>query len=476
MNSIVVWLKNDLRIEDNQALFSASKQGKPVYAIYVWAPDDDGMWAMGGASRCWLHFSLQVMAEELVKLNIPLIIRSGPLQNTLYQFLQEVNAEGVFWNRQYEPFAFHRDLQLKGILQKKGLKVETFKGNLLFEPWEIANQQKKPFQVFTPFWKNCLLKGVDDACTPTPATQPEFPKKISSLKIDELNLLPRIHWDKGIKNHWKFGCIEAIAKVKSFIKNGVDHYSENRDYPAVAGVSELSPYLHFGEITPRMIWKMVLAETDSKTSEMRAPFLRQLGWREFAHHLLFHFPHTPEQPLRKEFASFPWLEDKKNLKAWQKGLTGYPIVDAGMRQLWETGWMHNRVRMIVGSFLVKDLLLPWLEGAKWFWDTLVDADLANNTLGWQWVGGCGADAAPYFRIFNPVTQGEKFDPNGEYVKKWVPELAGLSNEWIHHPWEAPGLILRQAGIVLGKDYPWPIVDHGKARERALQVLASLKEK
>lgn len=475
MKPVVVWIKNDLRIEDNQALYSASQQKKPVYAVFIWSPEEDGAWALGGASRSWLNFSLEVMQKELAKLHIPLVIRQGPIQNTLWEFVQEINAGTIFWNRQYEPLAFHRDLQLKAVLQKKGIHVETYKGNLLFEPWEIANQQKKPFQVFTPFWKNCMQKGIDETCVPKPIKQLEFPKNVTSLTVNDLHLLPKIHWDSGIRDHWKFGCVSAIENVRDFIRKGVDQYQEMRDFPAIDGVSKLSPYLHFGEITPRMVWRMVLSETNPQMRELRGAFLRQLGWREFAHHLLFHFPHTSEQPLRKEFSVFPWHNNKEALKAWQKGLTGYPIVDAGMRQLWKTGWMHNRVRMIVGSFLVKDLLLHWLNGARWFWDTLVDADLANNTLGWQWVGGCGADAAPYFRIFNPITQGEKFDPDGDYVKKWIPELAGLSNEWIHRPWEAPGLLLRQAGVVLGKDYPWPIVDHAKARERALEAFSSLKK-
>lgn len=473
-NSSIVWLRNDLRIVDNPALYTAASQSKQVYALFIYSPEEEETCALGGASRCWLHFSLEVMQKELSELNISLIIKRGPIQEALQETIRQTEADSLFWNRQYEPMDFHRDLRLKAALQKNGVNVEVFKGNLLFEPWEIANQQKKPFQVFTPFWKKCLEIGINDQCIQKPTKLSTKSKKIDSLQISELQLLPSIHWDSGIRTHWKFGCTQAVEKAKRFIANGIDDYGENRDFPSVEGTSGLSPHLHFGEITPRMIWKMALKDTDPKTFSQRQIFLRQLGWREFAHHLLYHFPQTPEKPLRDEFSSFPWNKNKKSLKAWQKGQTGYPIVDAGMRQLWETGWMHNRVRMIVGSFLVKHLLLPWQEGAKWFWDTLVDADLANNTLGWQWVAGCGADAAPYFRIFNPMIQGEKFDPQGEYVKRWVPELSGLPPEWIHKPWEAPGLLLRQAGVALGKDYPWPIVDHAKARVEALAAFASIK--
>ena len=243
------------------------------------------------------------------------------------------------------------------------------------------------------------------------------------------------------------------------------------------GTSRLSPHLHFGEIGPREIWHATrrAALASGRHSSWRdSQFLTEIGWREFAYHLLFHFPKTPEEPLRANYARFPWRSDGAALRAWQRGATGYPIVDAGMRELWRTGWMHNRVRMIVGSFLVKDLLLPWTEGARWFWDTLVDADLASNTLGWQWVAGCGADAAPFFRIFNPTTQGTKFDPAGDYVRRWVPEIAALPNEWLHRPWDAPSEVLEAAGVTLGRSYPRPWVDHAVARKAALAALAQLK--
>jgi deoxyribodipyrimidine photo-lyase len=364
-----------------------------------------------------------------------------------------------------------RDSAVKTELHGRGIQAESFNANLLYEPWTIANKQGKPFQVFTPFWKACLASREPSSPLPIPLRLNGFHKPIPSVPLDELSLLPSIPLDAGIQKLWRPGEEEAHQRLGEFLEEGIVNYSEQRNFPALEwGVSHLSPSLHFGEISPRIIWQA--AKQKYGDNPAIEPYLRQLGWREFAHHLLFHFPHTPEIPLRKDFESFGWKTDLKGLEAWQKGLTGYPLVDAGMRELWATGWMHNRVRMVVGSFLVKDLLISWTEGARWFWDTLVDADLPNNTLGWQWIGGCGADAAPYFRIFHPVTQSEKFDPEGDYIKKWVPELARVPLPWIHKPWEAPSLILLQAGVTLGKTYPYPIVDHKTAREEALAAFGA----
>jgi deoxyribodipyrimidine photo-lyase len=349
---------------------------------------------------------------------------------------------------------------------------------LLHEPWTIQNQSRKPFQVFTPFWKHCLTKP--DPAEPLPA-----PRKITapgqwskSLPIEALELEPRIKWAEGMRAAWQPGEAGARGQLERFLSSAFENYSNGRNRPDLVGTSRLSPHLHFGEISPRQIWHGVRRMAEKRGLSVvqwrNSQFLAEVGWREFAHHLLYHFPHTPAEPLRVGFKKFPWRRDASLLKAWQQGRTGYPIVDAGMRELWTTGWMHNRVRMIVASFLVKDLLLSWQEGAAWFWDTLVDADLAQNTLGWQWAAGCGADAAPYFRVFNPVSQGEKFDPQGDYVRKWCPELAKLSNTWLHQPWKAPDEVLAHCAIDPGRTYPKPIVCHAIAREVALEAFAKLK--
>lgn len=469
----IVWFRQDLRLKDNPALMAASSYD--VIPLYIWSPEDENHWPLGGASKWWLHYSLKSLANELEKQGLRLIIRCGDPEKVLMQLLQETNAKALFWNRRYEPYAISLDSKIKSSLTTHGIKVKSFNGRLLYEPWEIANKQKKPFQVFTPFWKSCLALKQPEKPLPIPKLQP-YTKSLFSEGLEALQLLPKIHWDSGIKKTWQPGSLAAEELSKDFILNHLSTYVETRDRPDLPkGVSHLSPYLHFGEISPRMLWHKVHEHFDFPLQDEGAlAFLRQLGWREFAYHLLYYFPKTPQEPLKQSFEHFPWQYDDKALKTWQKGLTGYPFVDAGMRELWATGWMHNRVRMVVGSFLVKHLRLHWIEGEKWFWDTLVDADLANNCLGWQWIAGCGADAAPYFRIFNPITQGEKFDPDGIYVRKWVPELAALPNKWIHHPWEAPHDVLERANIKLGKDYPYPIVDHQEAREKALEAFSRLK--
>jgi deoxyribodipyrimidine photo-lyase len=470
----LLWFRQDLRLEDHPALQAAMSKGGAIIPVYIWSPEEEGEWSLGGASKWWLHGSLLSLQNELKAAGLSLIIRRGSSQEVLNSLAEEVSADAVFWSRRYEPYAIKRDAAIKAALKKKGLQAQSFNSSLLYEPWTISNRQQKPFQVFTPFWRHCTSSQEPDLPLSKPLTLTHhcYRDVIDSDSLDMLDLLPKHRWDSGLTEFWQPGTLGAKKHLNDALKNVVENYIETRDYPAIAGTSTLSPYLHFGEISPRMIWHAVKQHIQGEAGE---PFLRQLGWREFAHHLLYHFPHTPCQPLRSQFNAFPWNDDDEMLKKWQKGYTGYPIVDAGMRQLWSTGWMHNRVRMIVGSFLVKDLLLPWQRGAQWFWDTLVDADLANNTLGWQWVGGCGADAAPYFRIFNPVRQGEKFDEDGVYVKRWVPELKDLPAQWIHKPWEAPDNILRQAGVILGETYPKPIVDHAEARERALQAFAFIKE-
>jgi len=398
----------------------------------------------------------------------------------LKQLVRETKAEAVFWNHRYEPAVIKRDAKIKEALSANGIRAESFNGALLNEPWTIQNQKGKPFQVFTAFWRHCLAKTEPVAPLSSPrklAVPKRWPR---SLSVDALELEPKIKWAEGIRSCWRPGEAAARAQLNHFLRKSLSGYAQNRNLPSQLGTSRLSPYLHFGEITPRQIWhavrKLGEAEGMSEVIWKTLPFLTEIGWREFSHHLLFHFPHMPVEPLRSDFKRFPWRKAPEFLRAWQKGLTGYPIVDAGMRELWATGWMHNRVRMIVASFLVKDLLISWFEGARWFWDTLADADLAQNTLGWQWTAGCAADAAPYFRVFNPTTQGEKFDPQGGYVRKWCPELAKLPDKWLHRPWEAPSTVLENASVELNLTYPAPIVNHTIAREVALEAFSGLKPK
>jgi deoxyribodipyrimidine photo-lyase len=405
----------------------------------------------------------------------------------LRDLIKTTGATAVHWNRRYEPAAIARDTALKASLSPVAggadpgrVEVKSFNAALLFEPHTVEKKTGGPFQVFTPYWTHCLTLKIEE---PGKLRGGEFvapsrwPK---SLELAALDFRPKIPWDRGFPEKWQPGEAGALKRLKKFSAGAMADYKTQRDLPEFDGTSALSPHLHFGEIGPRQIWAAVRGQ--SKESGVFPPnrgaqtFLKEVGWREFAYHLLYHFPQTPAQPLRTGFAVFPWRKDSKQLRAWQRGLTGYPIVDAGMRQLRATGWMHNRVRMVVASFLVKHLRLAWHEGAAWFWDTLVDADLASNTLGWQWSAGCGADAAPYFRIFNPMLQGAKFDPGGNSVRQWVPELKKLPVEYIHEPWEAPMDVLAEAGLTLARDYPQPIVDHAEARAAALAAFQSMRSK
>jgi len=473
----LVWFRHDLRVADNPALEAAVQRGGPVIPVYIWAPEEEHAWPPGAASRWWLHQSLTSLATQLQKHDSRLVIRRGNSLSTLQSLIQETAAQAVLWNRRYDPPIVERDTTIKSTLRTDGLHVESFNAGLLFEPHAIRHTAGKPFQVFTPFWKTCMSLAEPTAPLKAPTRLPVPEQWPDSEPLVNLQLEPMIDWAGGIRSAWCPGEDGAQRELQRFLDTAVTGYSEHRDRPDEIQTSRLSPYLHFGEISPRQVWHAVRKYV-TKHSVMQPSaeaYLRQLGWREFAHHLLFHFPHTVEQPLRPEFSAFPWRDNSADLKAWQRGQTGYPLVDAGMRELWATGWMHNRVRMVAASFLVKHLLLPWQAGDRWFWDTLVDADLANNTLGWQWVAGCGAGAAPYFRIFNPVMQGEKFDSHGDYVRRWIPELSRLPAEWIHQPWEAPTNVLTEAGVKLGVTYPEPIVAHHTARIRALAALATLKK-
>lgn len=468
MNSnTLLWFRNDLRLGDNPALNFAAQAQRGVIPVFIHSPKEEAAWTPGGASNWWLAQSLRSLETALGKKNSRLTVLKGPTEATLKSLIQEFEVKTVVWNRRYEPAIIARDTKIKLSLEGLGVEVKSFNGQLLREPWELKTGSGGPYQVYTPFW-NALLK-LPDPAEPLPIPRswksPEsWPK---SLKIEDLSLEPQIPWDKTMAETWTPGEEASQRALKKFIKGIILDYDNTRNLPASTGTSRLSPHLHFGEISPRQIWHAVISQFPDGVDRSKPgvlQFLKEIVWREFAYHLLFHFPHTDRKPLREKFEAFPWSHNAKHLSDWQKGQTGYPIVDAGMRELWATGWMHNRVRMIVASFLVKHLRLSWQEGAEWFWDTLVDADLASNTLGWQWSAGCGADAAPYFRIFNPILQGEKFDPDGVYVKKWIPELARMEKKYIHQPWTAPHP---------PTGYPSPIVDHGESRDGALKAYATL---
>ncbi len=440
--------------------------------VFIWSPEEEADWRPGAASRWWLHQSLAALEKRFEKAGSRLILRRGDSLEQLRQVAAATGADAVYWNRRYEPHAVERDKRIKASLRDDGLEVESFKGFLLWEPWEIETKSGGPYRVFTPYYKACLEAGGIERAVDAPTELIAPAESAASDDLVSFGLEPRVDWAGGIADAWTPGERGAREALEAFLGEPVENYEDRRDAPARSGTSRLSPHLSFGEISPRRLWNACRQQYGQ--GGKAEPFLRQLAWREFAQQLLYHFPRTPEEPLRPEFARFPWADDVAALERWQQGRTGYPIVDAGMRELWATGWMHNRVRMIAASFLVKDLLIPWQEGARWFWDTLVDADLGNNTLGWQWVAGCGADAAPYFRIFNPAKQGERFDPTGEYVRRWVPELEKAPNEWLHAPWTASPRALEEAGVRLGSEYPEPIVDHGAARKQALHALERMR--
>lgn len=468
--NVLLWLRLDLRLADNPALRAAVKTGLPVIPVFVWAPEEDGNEAPGTAAHWWLHQSLTALEQSLRATGSRLVVRRGPTAAALLQLAKETGARRIFWNRVYEPAALGREPELRKQLEAAGIAVETCNGSLLFEPGSIRTTAGRSFRVFTPFWR-ALWNQRGSLRPPVRA-----PKKVSaprawpqSLRIGDLHLQPAIDWAGGIRAAWVPGEGSAQRRLRRFAQGAVSAYGAKRDRTDEDGTSRLSPHLHFGEISPIQIWHAVAGKPGAEA------YLRQLAWREFAWHLLSENPETPTQPFQREFRKFPWRKNARQLRAWQKGKTGYPFVDAAMRQLWTTGWMHNRARLVVASFLVKDLLIPWQQGAAWFLDTLVDADLANNTMGWQWVAGCGVDAAPYFRIFNPVTQAERFDPEGSYVRRWVPELAALPTRWIHQPWEAPSAVLAKAEVRLGTNYPRPLVDHTAARQAALAALQAMKQ-
>lgn len=470
MKKIIHWFRQDLRLSDNPALYKAAKAGQ-VIAVYILDDENAAANKMGAASRVWLHHSLEDLNQSL---NGHLAIFKGNPIDILKNIIANNEVSAIHWNRCYEPWRVTRDKAIKEKLNQQGIEVQSFNGSLLWEPWEISKKDGTPYKVFTPFYrKGCL--SAEPPRTPLPPPENTQFFKITGNPVAALGLLPDIDWNEQIENHWLFGEQAAQKRLKEFLDDGLNGYKEGRNFPNKNNVSRLSPYLHFGEISPNQAWHAAINSALAKNHENDLDcFQSELGWREFLYHLLYHFPELPGANMNKKFDAFPWEQNKSYLLAWQKGQTGIPIIDAGLRELWQTGYMHNRVRMVVASFLVKNLRIHWKEGERWFWDCLFDADLANNVMSWQWVAGCGADAAPYFRIFNPLTQSRKFDAQGTYIRRFVPELKDMPDKHIHAPWDAPKDILDKAGIILDKDYPKPIIDLKTSRERALEAYNHIK--
>jgi len=462
MAPALLWFRRNLRLTDNAALIAAAERGDPIIPVYVLDELD-----AGGASRWWLHHSLASLDNDLQKLGASLLLLSGPPETALARAAEQSGAGRLFFSRRYEPQACRQEEAIGTALDSQ-LEIHACDDGYLNHPVRPLTKSETPFRVFTPYWRAPSALPEPPQPQPVPTAIRFAEHDLESLRLDDLDLLPsKPNWAQGFDDDWAPGEAGALRRLDE-LDSAARGYAEQRDRPDLDTTSRLSPHLHFGEVSARQVWHALREQTaHAKSSTGAEALCRQLYWRDFSAYLLFHFPTLPEQPLRKEFEYFPWSSDQDGLRAWQRGMTGYPIVDAGMRQLWATGWMHNRVRMIAASFLVKDLLIPWQQGADWFLDTLVDADLANNSASWQWVAGCGTDAAPYFRIFNPVLQGKKFDPAGDYVRRWVPELAAMPDQHIHDPWGASLDTQTSCGVVIGDNYPQPIVDHGKARQDAL---------
>ena len=471
----IVLFRNDLRVTDHPALSAAAQTGR-VFPLYVLDDTAAGVWKPGGASRWWLHHSLESLSHTLSGLGTRLILRCGDTIDIVRRIARDAGAQAVFASRAFEPWAAQLEAQLYDALNEDGITFKRFAGTLVHDPDQIRTKAGDPYKVYTPFWRALAATGLRSPA-PAPDKLGCGAGDIESDTLEDWRLLPtNPDWAGGLRETWTPGEAGARARLDTFLKDAVADYHTNRDRPDRAMTSRLSPHLRFGEISPAACWRAAQAQAAANSAAAKGAekFIKEIAWREFSYHLLHNWPSLPVAPFRAEFADFGWREAPVDLEHWQRGRTGYPIVDAGMRELWATGWMHNRVRMIVASFLTKDLLIPWQLGEAWFWDCLVDADLASNAASWQWVAGCGADAAPYFRIFNPVTQGRKFDPEALYVKRWVPELGDMPPDAAHAPWEASSDVLTGAGVELGKTYREPIIDHAAARTEALARYKTLK--
>jgi deoxyribodipyrimidine photo-lyase len=459
----LMWFRQDLRLSDNAALSAAAAKG-PVIALYILDDQTPDTWRWGGASRWWLHNSLANLS-----LKITLVLRRGKADEVLSSVLQETGAKSLHFTRDYAPWSGALEKRIKENCEKQNVECHRYGGFLLHEPESIRNGSGEPYKVYTPFSRACFAKGEPRALKPVPKFE-NYTGKVTTESLNDWNLLPtKPDWSKGLGEAWQPGEESALELLYKFFEEGLPDYAEGRDRTDKPFTSRLSAHLHWGEISPYQIWhatRGVMARAGGVLDRSGEKFLKEVLWREFSYHLLHHWPHFPDHPFKPEYADFPWADNPEALKLWQHGKTGYPIVDAGMRELWHTGIMHNRVRMVVASFLIKDLLIPWQEGERWFWDTLVDADIGANSASWQWVAGCGADASPYYRVFNPILQGQKFDPEGDYVKKWVPELKDVPTEFIHFPWEM---------ATPPRDYPKRIIDHAFARDRALEAFKKIKK-
>ena len=467
INTAINWFRKDLRLSDNPSLSKASNY-QNIYNIFILDEINSKDYLYGSASKFWLNNSLKSLNNSLD--NSLSFYKGNPI-DIFKDIISRFEINSVYWNRCYEEWEIKRDTEIKLYLKSRGINVETFNASLLWEPWEISKNDNTPYKVFTPFYRRGCLGYKNPR---EPLIKPKFKNLLKdekkSLNLNEFELIPNLKWIKKLRKNWNIGEVQAQIKFENFLKKSINSYKEGRDVPSKESVSKISPHLHFGEISPNQLWYKIRNFGDDKNIDH---FCSELGWREFSYSQLYFNPKLPKQNLQSKFDNFPWSNNLSNLNAWQNGMTGIPMVDAGMRELWQTGFMHNRLRMITGSFLVKNLLIHWHYGERWFWDCLVDADLASNSAGWQWIAGCGADAAPFFRIFNPVTQGQKFDPKGIYVRQYIPEIANLPNKYLFDPWNAPSNILEEANINLGSTYPLPLVDLKTSREKALLAFKSI---
>ncbi|ACK49353.1 Deoxyribodipyrimidine photo-lyase [Methylocella silvestris BL2] len=478
-NTAIVWFRDDLRLADNEALAAALSTGGPLLCVYILEDGTAGFRPLGGAARWWLHHSLQALGQDIAAKGGRLDLFCGEARRILPALAEAAGARIICWTRRYGGPEMAVDAALKAQFKTSGVEAKSFNGHLLHEPWDITRGDGHGFAVYTPYWRAASAAAQVGEPLPAPDRLPAAPIPRGALRttsIEALALLPeKPDWAGGLRAAWRPGENGAQERLKAFLEGEIASYSLERNRPSADAVSRLSPHLRFGEIGPRQIFAAVRTAWDNAAQKGGVKFLAELGWREFNYHLSFYHPDAARQNIQRRFDKMPWREPApRELSAWQRGETGYPLIDAGMRELWATGYMHNRVRMVVASFLIKHLLIDWRIGENWFWDTLCDADPANNPMNWQWVAGSGADAAPYFRIFNPVLQGEKFDAAGDYVRRWIPELAKLPNKWIHKPFAAPPALLRGAGVELGKNYPRPIVDLAEGRARALAAFEKVK--
>jgi deoxyribodipyrimidine photo-lyase len=475
MPASIVWFRRDLRLADNHALRKAVDCGGPVICLYIREPGDPLAGANGAAQAWWLHHSLVSLDASLKARGNRLVTLTGDPRHLIDWLVEQAGASSVFWNRRYDGAGREIDAEIKAALKVRGVRAESSPGFVLHDPTVLKTQQGRHFSVYTPFWKafEAAYRPPDDIPAPEHISAGDL--TLDSEDIDSWNLLPTgPNWASGFDSLWQPGEAGAWTLLEKFTKEGLDGYCERRDFPADTHTSRLSPHLAFGEISPHAIWRASAACADRAQSDDVTRYKKEIVWRDFAWHTLFHNPRLGGVNLDRRFDRFPWRDDDVGFDAWTRGRTGYPIVDAGMRELWATGTMHNRIRMVTASFLIKDLLIDWRRGELWFRDTLLDADMASNPFNWQWVAGCGADAAPFFRVFNPILQGEKFDPAGAYVRRWCPELGALPDKFLHRPFEAPVDILKKAGLTLDKEYPRPIVDHFKAKDAALEALKATR--